>query len=100
LRFAPTIATYIRERIWHPSQQITEQPDGSVELEFETAGWKELVRWILSWHPDVEVLEPLRLRERIREKLNAIKFGDLNGLPTGPVVTEHRPPLKSKNGEP
>lgn len=77
LRFAPTIATYIRERIWHPSQQITEQPDGSVELEFETAGWKELVRWILSWQPDVEVLEPLRLRERIREKLQIQGTGNL-----------------------
>jgi len=29
------------------------------------------LRWILSWQPDVQVLEPLRLRERIREKLQA-----------------------------
>jgi len=71
LRFAPTIAAYIRERVWHPSQRIEEQADGSIELAFETAGWKELVRWILSWQPDVQVLEPLRLRERIREKLQA-----------------------------
>ncbi len=71
LRFAPTIAAYIRERVWHPSQRIEEQADGSTDLAFETAGWKELVRWILSWQPDVQVLEPLRLRERIREKLQA-----------------------------
>ncbi len=29
----------------------------------------EKLRWILSWQPDVQVLEPARLRERIREKL-------------------------------
>jgi len=69
LRFSATVAAYIGERVWHPTQRIEEQPDGGVILELETAGWKELVRWILSWQPDVQVLEPARLRERIREKL-------------------------------
>jgi len=69
LRFSPAVAAYIGERVWHPTQRIEEQPDGGVILELETAGWKELVRWILSWQPDVQVLEPSRLRERIREKL-------------------------------
>ncbi len=27
------------------------------------------LRWILSWMPDVKVLEPLNLRDRIVEKL-------------------------------
>ena len=40
-----------------------------VDLEFETGGWKELVRWILSWQPDVKVLAPRRLRERVNEKM-------------------------------
>lgn len=79
LRFAPTVSAYIRERVWHPSQRIEEQADGSIELAFETAGWKELVRWILSWQPDVQVLEPLRLRERIREKLQAGLESENNG---------------------
>jgi len=43
--------------------------DGWLELTFRTAGWKELVRWILSWQPDVRVLSPKALRDRIREKL-------------------------------
>ena len=33
-------------------------------------GWrKELVRWVLSWIPDVKVLAPKSLRDRIVEKL-------------------------------
>ena len=33
------------------------------------AGWKELVRWILSWQPDVRVLAPAALRKRVIEKV-------------------------------
>jgi proteasome accessory factor B len=69
LLFSKKIATYIRERVWHPSQEIIERKSGDVELRFETAGWKELVRWILSWQPDVKVLSPKKLRERIKIKL-------------------------------
>jgi len=35
----------------------------------ETTGRKELIRWILSWMPDVKVLSPKSLRDRIVEKL-------------------------------
>ncbi len=38
-------------------------------MHLETTGRKELVRWILSWMPDVKVLAPKSLRERIVEKL-------------------------------
>jgi len=38
-------------------------------MQLETTGWKELVRWILSWMPDVKVLSPESLRTRIAEKL-------------------------------
>ena len=38
-------------------------------MRLETTGRKELVRWILSWMPDVKVLAPKSLRDRIVEKL-------------------------------
>ena len=69
LLFSSEVATYIRERIWHPSQEMLDRRDGSVEVRLETAGWKELVRWVLSWQPDCRVLSPRRLRERVEEKL-------------------------------
>ncbi len=40
-----------------------------MELRMKTSGWKELVRFVLSWQPDVEVLRPARLRDRVREKM-------------------------------
>ncbi|MCE9616019.1 MAG: WYL domain-containing protein [Lentisphaerae bacterium] len=69
LYFTPGVSGYIRHRIWHPSQRLRERRDGGVERAFETTGWKELVRWILSWQPDVQVLSPKALRERVRDKL-------------------------------
>lgn len=69
LRFSKNVAAYIKERVWHPSQKVKERRDGTVDLSFETGGWKELVRWILSWQPDVQVLKPVELRQRVREKM-------------------------------
>jgi proteasome accessory factor B len=71
LLFTPEVATYIRERIWHPSQETVDRRDGRVELRLETTGWKELVRFVLSWQPDVRVLAPERLRKRVKDKMRA-----------------------------
>ncbi len=69
LLFEPKLAVYITERQWHLSQEFRVRPDGRVEMRLETTGRKELVRWVLSWMPDVKVLGPARLRARIVEKL-------------------------------
>ena len=71
LLFSKEVSGYVRERIWHPTQQIIKRRGGSIELRLRSAGWKELVRWILSWQPDVKVLAPKELRERVLEKMKA-----------------------------
>jgi len=38
-------------------------------MRLETSGHKELVRWVLSWMPDVRVLAPKSLRVNIARKL-------------------------------
>jgi predicted DNA-binding transcriptional regulator YafY len=69
LLFAREVATYIRERVWHTSQELRQRRDGSLEMRLETSGRKELTRWILSWMPHVRVLAPLKLRDRVRERM-------------------------------
>ncbi len=71
LRFGKEVATYVRERVWHPSQRMRERRDGSVEMELKTSSRKELMRWILSWVPQVRVLAPRQLRDRLRQGLRA-----------------------------
>lgn len=56
LRFSPQAAFYAAERIWHPTQQLTPHPDGSVTLTFRASGRIEIERWIRMWGDEVEVL--------------------------------------------
>ncbi|NDJ33965.1 MAG: WYL domain-containing protein [Chloroflexi bacterium] len=68
LRFSPKVAAYIRERIWHPSQTITDRPDGGVDLAVRIAEPVEMRPWIRSWGAEVEVLKPAYLRHDIGEE--------------------------------
>ncbi len=69
LLFSRGVAAYIKERVWHPSQQMRLKKDGAVELVLTTTGRMELTRWILSWQPDCKVLAPESLRKHIQDKL-------------------------------
>jgi predicted DNA-binding transcriptional regulator YafY len=65
VRFSAEIAGYIKEKIWHESQQLHEQKDGSIIFEAEVAGTKEIKLWIMSWGSQALVLEPESLQEEI-----------------------------------
>jgi len=39
------MATCIRERTWHPSQQLRQRRDGTPEFRLQTSSRKELTRW-------------------------------------------------------
>jgi predicted DNA-binding transcriptional regulator YafY len=63
--FHPDVAGYIKEKIWHESQLIINQDDGSIVFEAEVAGTDEIRFWIMTWGSKAEVLEPPSLREEI-----------------------------------
>jgi len=71
LRFTETIAHRLREAIWHRSQELTELPDGGLELAFTVNGIVEIQPWILSWGDGVEVLEPAELRDAVAAAVRA-----------------------------
>jgi CRISPR-associated endonuclease/helicase Cas3 len=62
LRFDSYQARWIRERRWHPGQQVKEQEDGGLILRMTVAGVGDLTRWILGYGSHVEVLAPDWLR--------------------------------------
>ena len=51
--------------MWHPSQAIDDLEDGGCLLTVRVAEMREMIPWIRSWGPDVEVLEPPALRREI-----------------------------------
>lgn len=71
LRFRADQAPYVRERLWHPTQELTDRPDGGVQLAFRAGGPFEIRRWILGWGDAVEVVSPNELRNEIVRILNA-----------------------------
>lgn len=63
VRFFPEVAHLIRERQWHPTQTLEEQPDGSLILSLQAGGHKEILAWLYSFLPHLEVLSPGDLRQ-------------------------------------
>lgn len=72
IRFDPFQARYIRERQWHPSQEITEHPDGSLILVLRLRGLGEVRRWVMSFGSRAEVLAPASLREAVAGDVEAM----------------------------
>lgn len=66
VRFDHLAADYIREKKWHPSQEIRDLPDGSLELRLRLSSLGEVQRWILSWGGSALPLEPPELVASIR----------------------------------
>jgi len=65
LRFTGFVADYIREKRWHPSQQLKELKDG-VELRLRLSSLIEVQRWILGWGGSVKVIAPAELTASVR----------------------------------
>jgi predicted DNA-binding transcriptional regulator YafY len=73
LRAHGVTASIFAERTFHRSQHEverypvnSERPE-SITIEMEVAGGRGLVRFILSWAPDVEVISPSELRREVAE---------------------------------
>jgi len=49
IHFSEFAADYIREKRWHPSQELRELPDGRLELRLKLSSLDEVQRWILGW---------------------------------------------------
>jgi proteasome accessory factor B len=69
IAFAPRIARYVEERVWHPSQQAADQPDGSVVVTLQVSNDFALRSWILGFGPLARVLSPPELAAQILDEL-------------------------------
>jgi proteasome accessory factor B len=85
VRFRQDQAPYVAERVWHPSQFIEPQPDGSLILRFRAGGRFEIVRWILGWGDAAEILAPSELRDHVRTILcsAATRYGVIDPATKG-----------------
>lgn len=71
LRFDAYQARYMRERTWHTSQEIEDQPDGSMIMRFTTGALEEVQRQIMGYGRHVRVIAPASLAAAIVDEMRA-----------------------------
>jgi predicted DNA-binding transcriptional regulator YafY len=71
LRFTPQAARWVAAQTWHPKQKARFEEGGAYRLSIPYADDRELVMDILRYGPEVEVLEPAALRQRVARQLAA-----------------------------
>lgn len=76
-RFSARAAAHARGFEFHPSQQVQEQPDGSLLVRFKASGHLEMAWHLYMWGSEVEVLEPPALRALVAKHRRT----DFPGLP-------------------
>lgn len=69
IAFSEQVTGYITERVWHDTQHAGVLPDGRTTLTMMVAPTVELETWILGFGDDAEVIAPVSLREKIRDRL-------------------------------
>ncbi len=72
IHFNELVADYIREKKWHPSQQLRELPDGMLELRLKLSSLVEVNRWLLGWGGNAKVLEPQELINSLRKSAEVV----------------------------
>ena len=72
LLFSKKAAAWVKDKSWHPSQQVKRLKDGRLKMTLKVADNDELVGWILSFGGEVKVGKPEALRVKIRDEAKRI----------------------------
>ncbi len=72
LLFDRKTAAWVKDRQWHPSQQLRLRKNGELAMALRVADTRELLGWILSFGTGVRVIRPEALRDKVREEARKI----------------------------
>jgi predicted DNA-binding transcriptional regulator YafY len=76
-KFKPAVASHARAFLFHPTQVLEDQPDGSLIVRFCASGHLEMCWHLYMWGDQVEVLAP----EILRKMVNPYRRPDFLALP-------------------
>ncbi|MDZ4670030.1 MAG: transcriptional regulator [Phototrophicales bacterium] len=65
LRFPAHVANRVMEQVFHPNEKKQVLTDGSVMWTARLAGELEILSWVRSWGPDVQVIAPEGFKQTI-----------------------------------
>lgn len=72
IRFSATRADWVAHENWHPHQLGTLNPDGTYTLQVPYSDERELLADVLRFGADAHIIEPLALRARAQQELQAM----------------------------
>lgn len=70
VRFSPAVARYVKEEELFLRPRVRDLEDGSLLFEVTVNGPGEFLRWLRTYGPDAEILEPAEYRREMRETLS------------------------------
>ena len=68
LEFDKPTAAWVKDRVWHPSQQLKRLPRGRMQMILSVADSREVVGWVLSFGSGVRVVRPDTLRVAVEQE--------------------------------
>ena len=71
IEFDANVAPYVAARVWHTSQEVRQNGNGSLILSMNVCHDLALRSWILSWGPFARVLTPASLAKDVRADFEA-----------------------------
>jgi predicted DNA-binding transcriptional regulator YafY len=80
IAFEPRIARYLKERVWHPTQQVQETADGTLTMTLNVCNDWALRSWILGFGPLARVVSPPGLATQILEEIEQTRSHYVPGL--------------------
>ena len=72
LQFDAGVAEDAATFLFHPSQSLVTNDDGSLSVSFRAGGLDEMCWHLFTWGPNVRVLKPERLRQRLAEMCSSL----------------------------
>ncbi|MEY9770197.1 helix-turn-helix transcriptional regulator [Sinorhizobium fredii] len=71
-RVAPEVAQDAASWLFHPSQSIEQQPDGSLLVRFKAGGLQEMAWHLFTWQGKITVVEPKKLSDLLRQQCETV----------------------------
>lgn len=99
VHFDASVAHLTRERKWHVTQEVQENPDGSATLRFTAAGLPEVAAWIASFGGAVRAESPTELVDAVRDLHEAGLRAHRRGNPRGAKKAQGAEHSATGNGD-
>lgn len=72
-RFTPEAAQDARLYLFHPTQEMIDEPDGSLTVKFRAGGLREMCWHLFRWGGQVEAISPPELRDAVVSQMEDVR---------------------------